>query len=495
MELWQKIPYEIFNATSTYLMIAGIIVFLHCFYDGGFQWNKKKALILLAYTLLFTIADALTVDGTLHGYSDVFSMAENGLTEENLDAIDVAMNDWLTGNIHTALIFLFFEIAAVILAVYDFKGKKIRGIAIFVLAYYLIRDHVLGLTMLLANYVLNQNGDILFFISAKFVGGGSLVYTILSSIFFGIVFSYLYLRVYRKNIVMRCGKRENISIIVYYFVCYVINQVLINHDIIKYALEMPVRENDLPVAVFAGAYTLLMLIIPLFIYYTRIQGYYKERTQYQEKFMEAELEHFMQFKKAQEETQRFRHDIRNDLLCMNEMLQNGKAEEAGKYLQDLLGVSERLSAKYVTGDEMLDCIVSAKAGSMEQRGIKFRLDGVLAGGLGWKPMDICSVFANALDNAAEACMQLPEEMREIEMKIKSTPQFWFVRIENPVKEPVNVGLLFQEKGGYTTKQNAGKHGIGTYNMKHTVESNGGMLQAECTNLRFILEIMIDKTAS
>ena len=81
------------------------------------------------------------------------------------------------------------------------------------------------------------------------------------------------------------------------------------------------------------------------------------------------------------------------------------------------------------------------------------------------------------------------------MKIKSTPQFWFVRIENPVKEPVNVGLLFQEKGGYTTKQNAGKHGIGTYNMKHTVESNGGMLQAECTNLRFILEIMIDKTAS
>lgn len=158
-------------------------------------------------------------------------------------------------------------------------------------------------------------------------------------------------------------------------------------------------------------------------------------------------------------------------------------------------MSERLSAKYVTGDEMLDCIVSAKAGSMEQRGIKFRLDGVLAGGLGWKPMDICSVFANALDNAAEACMQLPEEMREIEMKIKSTPQFWFVRIENPVKEPVNVGLLFQEKGGYTTKQNAGKHGIGTYNMKHTVESNGGMLQAECTNLRFILEIMIDKTAS
>ena len=81
------------------------------------------------------------------------------------------------------------------------------------------------------------------------------------------------------------------------------------------------------------------------------------------------------------------------------------------------------------------------------------------------------------------------------MKIKGTAQFWFLRIENPVLSPVKVELLFQEKGGYTTKQNANQHGIGTYSMKHTVEANGGMLKAECRDLRFVLEIMIDKNSA
>ena len=35
--------------------------------------------------------------------------------------------------------------------------------------------------------------------------------------------------------------------------------------------------------------------------------------------------------KAQEETRRFCHDIKNNLLCMNEMLRTGKTEEAAEY--------------------------------------------------------------------------------------------------------------------------------------------------------------------
>lgn len=495
MELWQMIPYVIFNAISSYLMMAAIILFLHCFYDSGFQWNKKKALILLGFVLLLMLADSLMIYDAMSGLRDVFTLAEEDIQKDNFDGFSKAIAEWTQDNAHISLVSFAFEVICVLIAVYDYKGNKVRGVALYILAYWLIQPHIVQLAMLFANYVLNQSSNIVFFVSAEFVGGGSLVFAVIGTIFFGIVFLYLYFRLYRQNIVMRCGKRENISILVYYVVCNVINYILLGYDLMRFLLGMPVRENDFTVAVLAGAYTLLMLMLPLFIYYTRIQGYYKERTQYQEKFMEAELEHFLQFKQAQEETQRFRHDIRNDLLCMNELLQNGKTEEAGRYVQELLGVSDRLSAKYVTGDEMLDCIVSAKAGSMEQKGIRFCLDGVLAGGLGWKPMDICSVFANALDNAAEACMQLPEEKRKIEMKIRSTSQFWFVRIGNPVKEPVNVQLLFREKGGYTTKKNAKQHGIGTYNMKHTVEANGGMLRAECTDLHFVLEIMIDKTGA
>ena len=53
-----------------------------------------------------------------------------------------------------------------------------------------------------------------------------------------------------------------------------------------------------------------------------------------------------------------------------------------------------------------------------------------------------------------------------------------------------VGLL--KNGGYTSKSDSSRHGIGTYSMKQTVESYGAIMKAECTEKVFTLEIMIDK---
>ena len=104
-----------------------------------------------------------------------------------------------------------------------------------------------------------------------------------------------------------------------------------------------------------------------------------------------------------------------------------------------------------------------------------------------------SHFANALDNAMEACMQLPEDARYIDLTIRSTAQYWFISIENPVLHDVDVRRLFQKNGSYTSKTDTDQHGIGTYNMKHTVERNNGILQAHCQDQHFTLEIMIDKS--
>ena len=213
----------------------------------------------------------------------------------------------------------------------------------------------------------------------------------------------------------------------------------------------------------------------------------------QELYLQSELEHFRQYMHAQEETRRFRHDIRNNLLCMNEMLATGDNEKLGQYIKDMVEITDSLSFKYVTGDMLLDSILNSKAQYMEQEQIQFELDGVLAGGLTWKPMDICAVFANAIDNAVEACQKLPAEQRYISMQIKSSPQFWLIAIENSVAKAVDTKKLFQKNGGYTSKSDSSRHGIGTYSMKQTVESYGAVLKADCTDSVFTLEIMIDKT--
>jgi len=132
---------------------------------------------------------------------------------------------------------------------------------------------------------------------------------------------------------------------------------------------------------------------------------------------------------------------------------------------------------------------------MEQQGIVFSLDGVIAGGLDWKAIDVCGVFANALDNAADACLKLPAEQRHITMTLKATEQFHYVRIENPVDADVDVSRLFSDMGGYSTKRAPGSHGIGTYNIKRIVEKYGGIIKAECTGGVFTLELMFTRASS
>ena len=304
-------------------------------------------------------------------------------------------------------------------------------------------------------------------------------------IFFATVFFFLY-RIYKKGIFMRCGKWR----MWVWFSIAIVNTILCS-----IASAAGTEENIqlllFPLSVYALCFAILF---PLFLYLTHVGDYHRKRTEIQEQHIEAELAHFQSYQKAQEETSRFRHDIRNHLLCLNNLLAEDKGNEAKQYLHHLLNTAEELRQKYVSGDEMLDCIIGVKAGDMAEQGICFQLDGVLAGGLRWKPVDICNVFANALDNAMEACQKVDPERRQISMSIKSTSQFWFITIENPVAEAVDTSKLFLKNGGYTSKANADKHGIGTYNMKYTVESYGAMLKAECDEETFKLEILIDKSS-
>ena len=140
---------------------------------------------------------------------------------------------------------------------------------------------------------------------------------------------------------------------------------------------------------------------------------------------------------------------------------------------------------------MLDGIVSMKAGKMMDEGIKFTLDGVVDGGLKMSPMDICGIFANALDNALEAASQTKPDAW-VNMEIKRTEKFFVIRIRNSVKETVDVQALMNSDG-YSSKNDKEHHGFGLSNIKATVGKYDGMLKAESEGGEFILSIMIPRS--
>ena len=233
-----------------------------------------------------------------------------------------------------------------------------------------------------------------------------------------------------------------------------------------------------------GIIMLVMGIIFPFLIITIISRRYAlEKTLIQEDYISAELDYINQYKKNQTETRAFRHDIINNLSLLSAMHDEKKYDEIEDYLGSLLGSISSMSPKYITGDEMLNCIVGMKSAKMEEEGIDFSVDGFIEGGFGMKPVDVCGVFANALDNAIEACEKIPEEKeRWIRLSIKETGDTFQVILQNTMGEDRVV-----------SKKDKGLHGYGIQNMKATIRRYEGTGKVDKTDGIFTLSINIPKS--
>ncbi|MBR3509243.1 MAG: ATP-binding protein [Lachnospiraceae bacterium] len=305
-----------------------------------------------------------------------------------------------------------------------------------------------------------------------------------------LLFLGLYLGLYRRKRFFYVSYKYRILFVIWeFFLLYSVVKPL-NHAGENAGLFVPMKNMIgimLPVLGIAFPFLIMIMV-------TRRSA--MEKTVLQEGYIAAELEYIDQYKRSQEETRAFRHDIANNLSLLSAMMGEGKYEEAEQYLNDLLGNVRGMSPKYVTGDEMLDCLVGMKAGRMEEAGIAFSIDGVADGGLSMKPTDICSIFANALDNAIEACENMPEEReRIIRLEIKKAGQFFAIKLINTYEERTEgiiLGKLFDGKERRTSKKDKSLHGYGAQNIKATVEKNNGILKSEAGEGWFTLSVMIPR---
>ena len=292
-----------------------------------------------------------------------------------------------------------------------------------------------------------------------------------------LIIAFLYFCCIRRGRVMYFRVTEKLLVMVYCMT--LLTTAIENED------STPDRMRDL--------LTLLLIIItPVLIYKNRLSVYFSEQSADNARFLEAELAASRQYRESEEETKAFRHDIKNELSLLSVLMREKRFDEAESSLNDMLGRVSDLSPRIVTGDDMLDSLISSKLHDLEQNGINVTVKGVLKGGLDWKPIDICSVFANAIDNAAEACMKLKkEDERYIHISFRKTEMQRVITIKNPVAENADAEALNSGRIR-TSKSDTGHHGFGVRNIRRTVEKYGGMINYTCENKEVSLTVMFMK---
>ena len=196
---------------------------------------------------------------------------------------------------------------------------------------------------------------------------------------------------------------------------------------------------------------------------------------------------YVQYKQSRESIELINykyHDLKHQIAVL-------RSEEDPKKREEFLNCMEeeirQYEAQNKTGNKVLDTVLTTKSLYCAKHGITFTCvaDGTLLDFM--DVMDICSIFGNALDNAIECEVKIPEkEKRLIHVTVSKQKQFLILRFENYCEET----LQYQEGTPVTTKKEKEFHGYGLKSIQYTVNKYEGAVSVNLEDNWFELKVLI-----
>lgn len=213
-----------------------------------------------------------------------------------------------------------------------------------------------------------------------------------------------------------------------------------------------------------------------------LKAHFEREAALNEYYLNAQLKHFKSFEKTQKETRRIRHDIKNHTAVLYTLLEKEQFEEARQYIKEFNDVVNHPGERFHLGDPIIDAIINEKDSYASTQEIRLTAEGI-PGFHHMDPLDVCTIFANALDNAIEAQKELRGQDKWIHVSFVNQNAMQYIRIENPAKEVHKNGSFF------VTTKDPGEHGIGLGNIKRAVEKYYGQMNVSYHNGIFTLELL------
>ena len=120
------------------------------------------------------------------------------------------------------------------------------------------------------------------------------------------------------------------------------------------------------------------------------------------KQLESQVEYYETINKLYSEFRSFRHDFKNHILCLRSILEHNEINQALEYLNDIETLSHSTKPQYNTGNIIIDALITHKNENASSYNARIDFKGFIPT-IGITKVDLCIIFANALDNAVEAC--------------------------------------------------------------------------------------------
>lgn len=197
----------------------------------------------------------------------------------------------------------------------------------------------------------------------------------------------------------------------------------------------------------------------------------------EEKYMQERINNIY------EESQILRHDLKRYLVMIQGMLEDGEAESALKYLDQIVGDKFESIRLYKTNSSVVNTVLNEKSDICKKRNIIF--DVQISGNVPEdKQIELGIILSNLIDNAIEA--EEREQDRRIKVELSDYKGKFVVRICNHISGSV----LRLNPMLHTNKADVMQHGFGIKSVKKMVKKMDGIYYNEETQDQFIVNLMV-----
>ncbi len=196
-------------------------------------------------------------------------------------------------------------------------------------------------------------------------------------------------------------------------------------------------------------------------------------------------EHFEELLERETETKKFRHDIINDLLQIQNFSNNKKYDKLELYLEETLGTIYKIHKSYYNvGNDIVNTVLNYYLQPLKEK-YQIFIQGYMSDQLTINDRDLCILVSNLLKNATEAIQKT--ECGCIWFTINEGKEYLYISLKNNFQGEI----LFDNNGlPLTSKSDKANHGIGTYNIKEIVKRNNGKYQINIKDQIFSSEVYL-----
>lgn len=258
----------------------------------------------------------------------------------------------------------------------------------------------------------------------------------------------------------------------------------------SFMMSIKLYKGDHIVSSFISLIIMLSLNILIFGIYLKVSEYLELRNVNAIYKQEIELysKHIEEKTRAMTEWRRIKHDLKNQLIYLLELLENGKNEKLKLILQNMIKKEPFEQLIIVnTGNMVIDVLINYKLGIAKKYNISYDARVNVPSEMSFDDADLCIIIGNALDNAIEANLRADLENPYIKFYMKLDSNNLIIVVENSFS-----GLIKRSKRGkmITVKEDVENHGVGMNSIQRTVEKYNGFLKEYVDEKTFILKLVL-----